>query len=389
MYAGVEPQRGLEGAQRFLVLPLVVVDDAEHVVDVGERLVLLDHLGEVLLGQRVLALQVVPATQLEGLLQRVGHVRLPRGVTVAPVPGRERAAEPEPERPLEARARSAGWARDGRRCGRRAGTSGTHRRTASARPRGPGSVLGPRRRSRLPGRRTQVVVLAHLGAVALHADLPGADVHAPVRAAELLRQPRQERRLAARPGVGVRRHAPGGLDVPGGGRVRPAEEGRQHAPEPRELLAVPAPERDGAGGHVERLATDVAQVGPLGRARPPCPAPPPPPPPGPCPRSTDTLTSSKRTGWSSSRATGQESVHVGQRRPVLVREGLLDLGLRPGGGDGEVQREQRCPVPPDQERRRRHQRDGDQVGSPSRPARARRSARARSEKGPARGASAR
>ena len=73
VYPGLYVERGLEGAQRFLVLPLVVVDDAEHVVDVGERLVLLDDLREVLLGEAVLLLEVVPAPEREGLLQGVVH----------------------------------------------------------------------------------------------------------------------------------------------------------------------------------------------------------------------------------------------------------------------------------------------------------------------------
>ena len=69
VYPGLMPQRRLEGAQRFLVLPLVVVDDAEHVVDVGERLVLLHDLRQVLLREAVLLLQVVAAPERERLLQ--------------------------------------------------------------------------------------------------------------------------------------------------------------------------------------------------------------------------------------------------------------------------------------------------------------------------------
>ena len=46
----VDPQRRLEGPLGPGELALVVVDDAEHVVDVGEGLVLLDDLRQVLLG---------------------------------------------------------------------------------------------------------------------------------------------------------------------------------------------------------------------------------------------------------------------------------------------------------------------------------------------------
>ena len=71
---GVEPQRRLEGALRPGELALVVVDDAEHVVDVGERLVLLDELRQVMLGLRVLLLVEVAPPQGEQLLERLVHV---------------------------------------------------------------------------------------------------------------------------------------------------------------------------------------------------------------------------------------------------------------------------------------------------------------------------
>jgi len=88
---GVDAQRRLEGPLRLLVLPLVVIDDAEHVVDVGERLVRLDDLGQVLLRQRVLLLQVVAAAEREGLLQLFVHVVVSSG-DIGVYPARPRRA---------------------------------------------------------------------------------------------------------------------------------------------------------------------------------------------------------------------------------------------------------------------------------------------------------
>ena len=52
---------------------MVVIDDAEHVVDVGEGLVLLDDLREVLLGLLVLLLFEVAAAEGQQLLECVVH----------------------------------------------------------------------------------------------------------------------------------------------------------------------------------------------------------------------------------------------------------------------------------------------------------------------------
>ena len=97
---GVDAERRLEGAQRFLVLPLVVVDDAEHVVDVGERLVLLDDLRQVLLGEAVLLLEVVAAAERERLLQGLVHP-----ASLAPAAPRHRRDERATFRPRRGAAR--------------------------------------------------------------------------------------------------------------------------------------------------------------------------------------------------------------------------------------------------------------------------------------------
>ncbi len=70
---GVDAQRGLEGTLGSGELTPIMVDDAEHVVAISERLILLDDLGQVFLGLRVLLLLEVAPPQGQQLLERVVH----------------------------------------------------------------------------------------------------------------------------------------------------------------------------------------------------------------------------------------------------------------------------------------------------------------------------
>jgi hypothetical protein len=73
--ARVDLERRLEGLLRVGEAPLVVIDDAEHVEDVGEPAVLLHDLREVLLGLVVLASLVVVAPERDELPEPVVHGR--------------------------------------------------------------------------------------------------------------------------------------------------------------------------------------------------------------------------------------------------------------------------------------------------------------------------
>src|SRR6185312_7468513 len=71
--AGVDAQRGLEGALAPGELTLVMVDDAEHVVDLDEALVSLDQPREIALRLGELLLLEVAAAQREPLSQFFVH----------------------------------------------------------------------------------------------------------------------------------------------------------------------------------------------------------------------------------------------------------------------------------------------------------------------------
>jgi hypothetical protein len=70
---GVDIERSPEGVARRLQTPAVVVDDTHHVEDVGESVLLLEHLGEVALRLVVLALVVVLTSERDGLLELTVH----------------------------------------------------------------------------------------------------------------------------------------------------------------------------------------------------------------------------------------------------------------------------------------------------------------------------